>query len=84
MLHDWITIEPEVNKGILKSSNDDIHVGIVKAMGPGYCGDSGYFVNIEGINEGDRILFTQHLTYEVDGKKLYRTRYRDVIEVLGA
>lgn len=82
LLHDWISIEPEVGTGILTIRDNEVNVGVVKNIGPGYRADNGDFIPTEGIKVGDKILFTQHLTYEIDGLKVYRLRYRDVIEVL--
>jgi len=82
LLYDWISIEPEISSGILTIRDNEVTVGIVKEIGPGYRTDNGDFIRTEGIKVGDKILFTQHLNYEIDGLKVYRLRARDVIEVL--
>lgn len=82
LLHDWISIEPEINKGILTMTDNEVQVGIVKDFGIGYRTDDGTLVFVEGLEIGKKVLFTQHLTFEIDGAKVYRLRYRDVIEVL--
>lgn len=80
MFHDFIIIEPEESKGVLKQHNDSINSGIVKEFGPGYTSEIGEFIPIEGIAIGDKILFTQFLMLDVDGVKTYIVRYRDVIK----
>ncbi len=83
LLHDWISIEPEVSSGVLTIRDGEISVGTVKEVGPGYRTDVGSFIETDKeIQIGKKILFTQHLTYEIDGVKVYRLRSRDVIEVL--
>lgn len=85
LLHDWISVEQTKSSGVLQISDGEVFVGIVKELGCGYWADNGSFVEINnGIKIGDKILFTQHLSYEVDGAKLIRVRGRDVIEVLNA
>lgn len=83
LLHDWISIEPEISKGILNITDGEVQVGIVKNLGKAYWTDNGLQVPIDGnIKIGSKIFFTQHLVHEIDGIKQYRVRYRDVIEVL--
>lgn len=84
LTNDWIAVEPEISSGVLKITDGEINVGIVKDLGHGYYADNGQFVGLTGLGIGDKILFTQHLTFEIDGVKVYRTRGRDVIEVLNA
>lgn len=82
LLHDWISIEPEISTGVLTITDGEISVGTIKDFGPGYITDDGTFIPTTNLKVGDKILFTQHLTYEINGMKVYRLRYRDVIEVL--
>lgn len=82
LLHDWISIEPEIGTGVLSITDGEVNVGIIKDLGAGYVSDHGIFVEVIGLKVGDKIFFTQHLTQEIDGLKVYRVRYRDVIERL--
>lgn len=84
LLHDWISIEPEISTGILTIKDDEVRVGIVKDFGVGYIADNGTFVKNIELTIGNKIIFTQHLTFDVDGVKIYRVRGRDVIEVFNA
>ena len=85
LLHDYITIDLEINKSVLVYKNSEGNVGVVKDVGPGYYLESGEFVKVnDSIKPGDRVIFTQCLSLNIDGKDIYITRYRDVIEVLGA
>lgn len=80
--HDFIIVEPEVSKGVLKMPEGDINSGIVKEYGPGYYADNGLHVaNIE-VKEGDKVIFTQHLKLDIDGEEIYIVRGRDVIKVI--
>lgn len=84
VLHDWIIIEPEKSTGILKMSSGEINTGIIKDFGMGFYADMGHYVDINnGLQVGSKILFTQHLSYDVDGEKVYCVRGRDVIKVYG-
>lgn len=83
LLHDWISIEPEISSGVLQITDGEVQIGIVKDKGQGYFTDNGIFVPIDiNIKIGSKIFFTQHLTHEIEGLKVYRVRSRDVIEVL--
>jgi co-chaperonin GroES (HSP10) len=82
LVHDWVSIKPETQTGILKISDDSISSGIVTEVGQGYWSDSGSFIEVKGISVGQKVLFTQHLALDVNGEKVYRVRSRDIIEVL--
>lgn len=82
LLHDWISIEPEIGTGVLSIKDGEVNVGTVKDLGKGYYNEYGAFISITGIEIGDKIFFLQHVTQDVEGVKAYRVRYRDVIEVL--
>lgn len=86
IFHDFIIVEQEKSTSILKTNTEN--VGIVKEIGSGYYSDNGNFV--ENIKDGNlgyldllgkRILFTQHIDFEVDGEKIMVVRGRDVIKV---
>lgn len=79
--HDFIIIEPETTKSVLKNDSDNLNSGIVKDFGKGYYTDTGVFVEQIDIIFGDKIYFTQHLRIDPDGEKMYVVRGRDVIKV---
>lgn len=79
--HDFIIIEPEFSKGVLKITDDNINSGIVKGFGSGYYAENGTFIRNIIIKLEDKITFTQHLNLDIDGEKIYVVRGRDVIMV---
>lgn len=80
VFHDFIIIDPDESKGVLKSVDNDIHSGIVKEFGRGYWSDTGSFVDQIQIQVGDRVLFTQHMKFDENGEEIYIIRGRDVIQ----
>lgn len=78
--HDWIQIEPDVNKGILKIEDGAINSGKVLGFGEGYWEEACHVQNIE-VYVGDNVIFTHYSLLEIDGDKLYFVRGRDVIRV---
>lgn len=80
VLHDYVIIEPITDNSVLKSLNENINTGIVKSHGDSFQ-EFGVDIPITGIEVGDKVLFTQHLQIEEDGKKVYITRWRDIVKV---
>lgn len=82
IFHDWIEVEVEASKGVLQLHNDEVNIAIVKEAGVGYASEYGNLIDNPPFEAGDRILFTQHMMWEVDGKKRYFVRGRDVVRKL--
>lgn len=78
--HDFIIIEPNISKGVLKQDDSNINSGIVKGFGAGYYENSYFTPNIS-VAIGDNIIFTQSFKLTVNGQDMYITRGRDVIKI---
>lgn len=76
--HDFIIVTQEKSNSILKTNTENI--GIVKEWGLGYYSDNGNYIQNIKIHMGQRVLFTQHMDFEIDGEKVYVVRGRDVIK----
>lgn len=78
--HDFIIFEPIVSTGVLKINDDQINYGIVKSYGYGYYDTTEFIPQIK-IAPGYKIIFTNYITLDIEGEKLYVTRGRDVIRI---
>lgn len=85
IFHDFIIIEKIKSTSLLSTNTDN--VGIIKEIGDGYYSDNGEFIhNITTTDDlqsliGKRILFSQHMEFDIDGEKVIVVRGRDVIKV---
>lgn len=78
--HDFIIIDPVKATGILKKEETDVNVGIVKGFGSGYWENACHVPQIE-VKIGSKVLFTQHMQFEVEGEKIFVVRGRDIVMV---